>query len=160
MTQLNNAGVNFLIRSTGIVRSMLVPLLASACKVGDLEAALEPETGTGQVYGLSAVNDRTVPATVTQGNVTFEIQKGALTLATDSTFILSVVIRQAGGGTSQRTVSTQRGRYRQPAQPTTAILLSSSTDTLTIFSGTYSPTAVDLADLTVPQGDRLRFIRP
>ncbi|MBC7898250.1 MAG: hypothetical protein H7066_22710 [Cytophagaceae bacterium] len=138
----------------------MLPLLLSACKLDDLESALEPETGTGQVYSLTTVNDKTVPATLTQGNVTFEIQKGALTLAADSTFILSVVIRQAASGTSQRTVSTQRGKYRQPAQPTTAILLSSSTDTLTIFSGTYSSTAVDLADLTVPLGDRLRFIRP
>lgn len=160
MTQFNNAGVKLLTRSAGIVRSMLVPVFISACKVGDLESALEPETGSGQVYNLAAVNDKAVPVTLTQGNVTFDIQKGALTLAPDSTFILSVVIRQGGSGTSQRTVSTQRGRYRQPAQPTTTILLSLSADTVSIFSGTYSATAVDLSDLSVPQGDRLRFTRP
>jgi hypothetical protein len=139
---------------------MLVPMFVSACKLNELNSVLEPETGAGQVYSLAAVNDKAVPVSLTQGNVVFEIQKGALTLATDSTWIISLVIRQQSAGTMQRTVSTQRGAYRQPAQPTTTIVLSSSADSTAIFSGTYSTAVVALTDVSVPQGDRLRFTRP
>ena len=160
MTLLNNAGVNFLTRSAGYVRSMLLPIVVSACKLDDLESSFEPETGTGQVYTLAAINDQNVPVTLSQNNVVFEVQKGALTLAADSSWIISFVIRQSGSGSSQRTVTTQRGKFRQPAQPTTQILLSPNTDSTVFFSGTYTPTAVLLQDMLVPQGDRFRFTRP
>jgi hypothetical protein len=147
-------------RSAGSVRSMLVAIVVSACKLNDLEASFEPETGPGQVYTLAAINDQSVPVTLSQNNIVFEVQKGALTLATDSTWILSFIIRQQGSGASQRSVSTQRGKFRQPAQPTAQILLSASADSAVLFSGTYTPTTVNLTDALVPQGDRFRFTRP
>ena len=139
---------------------MLVPMFVSACKLNELDSVLEPETGAGQVYSLATYNDKVIPATLTQASIVYEIQKGALTLAPDSTWLISLVIRQQGQGTTQRTVATQHGKYRQPAQPTTTILLASLTDSTTIFSGTYTSTAVNLSDVSVVNGDRMRFTRP
>ncbi|MCC6316864.1 MAG: hypothetical protein IT361_04155 [Gemmatimonadaceae bacterium] len=145
-------------RSAGLARSLLVVFGLAACKLDDLSSSLEPEVGTGQVYTLVTVNERAIPLTLTENGISFEIQRGALTLAADSSWILSFVVRQAGAGASQRTVSTQRGRYTHP-QVNTVRLTPSPTDTVARFLGTYSPTAVVLTDQSVPNGDRLGFTK-
>lgn len=138
---------------------MLVPLLLSACQLNDFQSDIAPETMEGTVYGLSQVNSKTLPVTVTDGNLTYQIQQGALTLA-DTTWMISLVLRQAANGSSQRTVTSQVGAYRKPIPPATAFKLTTGADTATaIFSGTYSTTNVDITDQTALEGLRFLFLR-
>lgn len=139
---------------------MLVPVVVSACGLNDFDSNIEPETMAGTVYTLSQVNAKALPVTITEGNLTYEIQQGALTLA-DTTWLMSLVLGQRGNGSTQRSVTSQTGAYRKPVAPATAFKLTSGADTVTaIFSGTYSTTAVDVQDVSIAAGLRFLFTRP
>lgn len=131
-------------------------LAVAACSAGELEGVLEPETGEGTVYTLASVNGKGLPAVVVQGSTSLEVQKGALTLAADSSWILSYRVRATGGGSSQTTVNTLRGVYSRSA---TDLTLRNRELTRTQFTGTWSTTQVALVDASVADGDRLVFGR-
>ncbi|MGQ0649610.1 MAG: hypothetical protein ACT4P7_18815 [Gemmatimonadaceae bacterium] len=128
----------------------------AACALDNMTSALEPETGTGQVYTLVTFNGKNVPAVVLQNQSTLEIQKGALTLSADSSWTLSYVVRLSTGGGDQNSVQTSRGVYSLIG---TALKLTFRGDTATRFTGTYSPTDVVLKDASVANGDVLAFRR-
>lgn len=142
------------------ISTRLIPtvaaLLFAACTLEGLNPNLEPETGTGSVYTLIAINGSTVPVVIVQGQTTLEVKKGALTLATDSTWILSYVVRQTNGGGESNSIQTSRGSFRLSGA---TIRLSLVGDTAARFSGAYSATDVAVRDLSQPTGDLLTFKR-
>ena len=126
----------------------------AACAGKGLKAILEPDTGPGAVYALLTFNGKPTPVEIVSNSTKLEIKKGALTLGTDSTWILSYVVRQSTTGGEQNSVVTTRGLFSLTG---TAIRLRLLSDSLTRLSGTYSPTDVTLTDLTAVNGDRLAF---
>lgn len=122
------------------VALVAVVALLAACSVDGLVSTTEPVTGPGTVYALASANDITLPATFTQEGSQFEIRQGALTLATDSTFIFSLALRvSVNGSKPSNSTSTFRGTYSRAGA---ALTLTHQADTL--FLGTYSPNSVSL----------------
>ncbi len=137
--------------------SFLTVLLLAGCALDGLTSSdPDPETGPGVVYALVRFNGYNVPAQVPQGQTVVEVTKGALTLASDSTWIMSVVLKVSGGGQSQVNIATQRGRYRVTG---TTLEMGLQADTTTRLRGTYSTTDVSVQDISVPNGDQLAFRR-
>lgn len=129
-------------------------VVATACGVGNITAVLEPETGTGDIYRLISFNNKTVPAVVVEGQTTVEIKSGALTLAADSTWIVSFVVRQSAGGSESNNLQTSRGNY---SVTNGTLNLRYTGETLTRLSGAYSATEILLRDVTVVSGDQMLF---
>jgi hypothetical protein len=138
------------------ISGLIVAATLAACSVGELGQVLEPERGTGLVYELASVNGRALPAVVTEGNSSLEIRKGALTLAADSAWILSYVVRVTSGGAQQTTLNTLRGVY---SLAVSALTLKAPDSVATQFTGTFSANSVALTDVTVTNGDLLVFNR-
>ena len=134
----------------------LMGLVVAGCSLDKLNPNLEPETGTGNIYTLVGINASTVPVVIVQGQTTLEVKKGALTLAADSTWILSYVVRQTNGGGESHSIQTSRGNYGLRGAVITMRL---ATDTVTRFSGAYSLTDVSVRDISQPSGDLLIFKR-
>jgi hypothetical protein len=105
---------------------------------------------------LVSVNGKNVPAQVVQGQTVLEVTKGALTLATDSTYIVSYILRASGGGTDQISTQTTRGTYTVGG---TTISMRLQADTAARYRGTYSASDVSITDIGVVNGDQLAFRR-
>jgi hypothetical protein len=127
----------------------------AAC-LDKLTTSLEPETGSGQVYTLITVNDMSVPAVIYSGQTRIEVRRGALTLAPDSTWIVSYLMHTTTGGSEQSNISTLRGVY---SLTNASLTLTLSAGTAAHFTGTYSTTDVSLQDVSVANGLRLLFRR-
>lgn len=128
----------------------------AACKLDGLSTDIEPETGSGTVYALTQVNGINVPAQVAQGQTVLEVTRGALTLAPDSSWIVSYILRARTGGSDQVSTQTSRGRYSITGSTLSMRL---STDTVAKWRGSWSTTAVSITDQAVPNGDVLAFRR-
>jgi ABC-type taurine transport system ATPase subunit len=130
--------------------------VVAACSAEEIISTTEPVTGPGVVYALASTNDRTLPATFTQDGNAFEVRKGALTLAPDSTFIFSIALRvSASGAQPSNSTQTFRGTYQRSGD---AVALRQQGDTL--FLGTYAPTSVSLQRGTAQvAGNRFVFVR-
>ncbi|MBK6489241.1 MAG: hypothetical protein IPF98_20860 [Gemmatimonadetes bacterium] len=133
----------------------LTPLVA-ACRINEAVSTTEPVTGPGTVYALVSANDISLPATFTEDASQFEIRQGALTLATDSTFIFSLALRvSVNGSQASNSTSTLRGTFGRVGN---VLTLRQQTDTL--FLGTYSPNSVSLQrGRAQVAGDRFVFAR-
>ncbi|MFN8666256.1 MAG: hypothetical protein U0164_03540 [Gemmatimonadaceae bacterium] len=146
-------------RTRELTRALLLvaSALATACS-GSLDlTAPEPVTGPGTVYALATTDDLNIPATFTADGKSVEVRKGALTLGTDSTFIVSLVLRSTVNGTqpADGTV-TYRGAFHRTG--TALVMVQQASDTL--FAGTYSPTTVSLLrGKATLVGDRYTFTR-
>lgn len=141
------------------MRSLAVTLalsLLAACSLEPLGDDVEPETGPGTVYQLVSVNGANIPAQVVQAQTIVEVTRGALTLATDSSFILSYIVRTRGGSSEQVGTVTARGRFGVTG---TQLRMRVTSDTAVRYSGTYSATDVSVGDVSVPNGDQFVFRR-
>lgn len=135
----------------------VMALVLAGCALDGISSTdPEPEIGPGTVYGLIRVNGLNVPAQVQQGQSVVEVTKGALTLAADSTWILSVVLRASGGSQSQISIGTQRGRYRVSGL---GLTMSVQSDTTIRYRGSYGANDISLTDISVPNGDQMAFRR-
>jgi hypothetical protein len=137
------------------LRSALV-LLSAACSLEPIGDDVEPETGAGAVYSLVSVNGVNVPAQVVQAQTVVEVTRGALTLAVDSSFILSYIVRTRGGSSEQVGTVTSRGRFGLTGAQ---LQLRVTGDTVVRYRGSYTPTDVSVADVSVPNGDQFAFRR-
>lgn len=140
-----------------LARTVGFATLLAACGES-LKLILEPEVGTGQLYDLTTFNGQTLPATIIQEQTKLEIKKGALTLATDSTWILSYVVKQSNAVGVLNSIETGRGVF---TRQNTTLSLRFVGDTAVKYRGTYSPTDVALTDVSSATADRLAFrVRP
>lgn len=121
------------------LRAAVLPSLVAACGGSDLPSATEPVAGNGLVYTLVSVDNKDVPAAVAAGAAVFTVTRGKLTLAPDSTWIVSSLISGSGSGGAASGVTTSRGTYRRTG---TALVLSQPA--AEAFQGTYSDTRVTL----------------
>lgn len=137
-----------------IVAAIAVAGLLSSCRLGDKLAGPDVETGQGLVYDLTEVNTKPTPAVLAQGPPKVEVLRGALTLATDSTWIVSLIFRLSGPGSVQTETSTVRGNY---TRVNTALTLKLATTGATHYSGTWSSTNVLLTDMNSTSSDRFAF---
>ncbi len=142
-----------------LARALFVPalVLAPACN-GSLDVApVEPITGPGTVYALATTDDINIPATFTADGKSVEVRKGALTLGTDSTFILSLVLRTSVNGTQPASGTvTFRGAFHRTG--TALAMVQQTSDTL--FAGTYAPSTISLLrGKATLVGDRYMFSR-
>src|SRR5512139_234260 len=101
--------------------------LALAGCLDKLSSSLEPETGTGQVYTLITVNDMNLAAVIHQAQSRVEVRKGALTLAADSTWIISYVVHTSAAGSEQTNLATLKGTYTVASAALTLSLAGSTT---------------------------------
>ncbi|MBK8250486.1 MAG: hypothetical protein IPK85_24285 [Gemmatimonadetes bacterium] len=131
-------------------------LLAAACSLEPLGDDVEPETGPGVVYSLVSVNGASIPAQVVQAQTVVEVTRGALTLATDSTFILSYIVRTRGGSSEQVGTITARGSYGLAG---TQLAMRVAGDTAVRYRGSHSASDVAVGDVSVPNGDQFVFRR-
>jgi hypothetical protein len=140
------------IRQSPIAFAVL--LVVGACMGGKDIFGSEPETGEGLVYPLVAHNTRNVPIVLTSGPPRIELLRGALTLSTDSTWILSQVFKvtQQGEGLSQTV--TARGVY---TRTDAVIALRLEGDTVTQYNGSWTPNVVQLTGRASEQGTVLGF---
>lgn len=141
------------------MRSLAAPLvfaLLAACSLDPIGDDVEPETGPGTVYQLVSVNGAAVPAQVVQAQTVVEVTRGALTLATDSSFILSYIVRTRGGSSEQVGTVTTRGRFGVTG---TQLQMRVTSDTALRYTGSYSVTDVSVGDVSVPNGDQFVFRR-
>jgi hypothetical protein len=139
-----------------MARRFALLLLATACSLDPIGDDVEPETGPGTVYSLVSVNGASIPAQVVQAQSVVEVTRGALTLATDSTFILSYIVRMKAGSSEQVGTITTRGRY---GLASAQLQMRVSGDSAVRYRGTYSATDVSVADVSVPNGDQFAFRR-
>jgi hypothetical protein len=126
----------------------------SACKLDKDLAGPDLVTGDGLVYNLVDVNAKPTPAVLAPGPPKVEILRGALTLSADSTWIVSLIFRLTGPGSTQVETSTTRGSY---TRANTALTLKLASTSATQYSGTWSSTDVQLTDMASTTLDRLGF---
>lgn len=136
--------------------TILLVLALGACVGDGITVSLEPEVGVGEIYDLSAYNGRPIPVTLTSGSTRLEIRKGALTLAADSTWILSYVTRVTTNTGEANEKPAVGGVYRRAGA---ALTLRYTGDTSTRFSGTYSAQSVVLTDMNAVARDQLTLTR-
>lgn len=136
--------------------ALTVVAVVAACGPSDKLLGPEPLTGEGLVYRLSDVNSTVVPMTLSSGPPKVEALRGALTLSSDSSWIVSLVFRISDNGQSVSSMTTTRGKY---TRSNSAIVLSLQSDTTTVFTGDWTDASVRLLDRTVTDGHRFRFTR-
>lgn len=134
--------------------ALLATATVSACKLGDDLAGPDVVTGEGLVYNLIDVNAKPTPAVLVQGPPKVEVIRGALTLSADSTWIVSLIFRLTGPGSTQVETSTTRGSY---TRTNTALTLRLASTSATQYAGTWSSTDVLLTDMASTTSDRLGF---
>ncbi|MGQ0766407.1 MAG: hypothetical protein ACT4OZ_12160 [Gemmatimonadota bacterium] len=134
--------------------AMTVGGLVGACLPESDLLGPNPEIGEGLVYNLILFNSRNLPFVVTEGPPRLELQRGALTLSTDSTWIVSQVYRVTDAGQNLTQTITRRGNYTRAGA---ALRLQMFGDTTTQYVGTWSAEAVVLNDRAAAQGDQLDF---
>ena len=137
-------------------RRFALLLLATACSLDPIGDDVEPETGPGTVYSLVSVNGSAVPAQVVQAQSVVEVTRGALTLATDSSFILSYIVRARAGSSEQVGTITTRGQFGLAGGQLQMRVVG---DTAIRYRGSYTATDVSVADVSVPNGDQFVFRR-
>ncbi len=130
-------------------------LVAGGCKL-DLGPPQEPLTGEGLVYRLTTLNGNAMPATLDLGPPPVTIRSAALTLSTDSTWLFSYVRSTSGFGGSQTSTESLRGAYRRVD---TALTLLHADTVTTVFTGSWTQSAVVLFDETSARRDQFTFAR-
>lgn len=131
--------------------------VAGGCSLEQNLTGPEPETGPGLVYGLSEVNASAIPVVLSPGPPKVEVLRGALTLSPDSTWIVSLIFRLTGPGSTSVESATNRGKYSRQNVEITLTLAGSTT---TQYRGSWSSSEVQLIDMASTAAERFRFRRP
>lgn len=141
--QMTSTKLNWLAgsRAGRKVMGAALVMLAAACSSSDLPSATEPLSGSGLVYTLVSVESKALPATVSIGqDANVAVISGKLTLAPDSTWIVSHVIATTTAANSPKSIVTLRGSYSRAG----TTLTMKQTVGSTAFTGTYSDNLVTL----------------